>query len=262
MNPNKIFICAAIALLGCMTADAMTICEKGMYPPFGKYAEFVEKCYGISWKLPAGFADADSACFWGPSTPGAESQIGLEYAAMLQSADKNCSILYCNLRNVYDFKFGYFDKHSGFTLDELYGFLLGRDVRKYRTTEQPQQLDVDKLAFGYANTEKARQEIGNARIIQLYDLPIKKPFLGSYNHCVGVYVHKTDRPSMFFKVFTTDEGWKNIDSYLDSLFANVKYEQAVSGIDETASTKLFYDYVMPYRQNLTDNGVRYTAEDQ
>ena len=74
MNPNKIFICAAIALLGCMTADAMTICEKGMYPPFGKYAEFVEKCYGISWKLPAGFADADSACFWGPSTPGAESQ--------------------------------------------------------------------------------------------------------------------------------------------------------------------------------------------
>lgn len=196
------------------------------FPTFNCYADFVSKAYNICWKIPKGFIDADSSLSWVPYAQEPTRRLAITYAGTLKSKDGNCMILYSDPFLTYtqakEWKaLPFYDLYSKFTLCEIQTAILGREAFFYRK-EAPLPLNESSYFYDYPGTNSARTMM-RAGTMQIVNLPLKKNFNEIYSHCTAVYVHKAGRPTMFFKLFTTEKGFKDIDSYLDLLFKNTKY---------------------------------------
>ena len=90
-----------------------------------------------------------------------------------------------------------------------------------RVHSKNMQLDVRPLIE--VITDRDMSEYANADTVVIYDYDFGAPFLGRYEHAVGVYLRKYAHPALLFKLALTDEGLKHKDEYIKTLLDNIKY---------------------------------------
>ena len=71
--------------------------------------------------------------------------------------------------------------------------------------------------------DKDMSEYANADTVVIYDYEFDPPFIGQYEHAVGVYLRKYAHPALLFKIALTDEGLKHKDEYIKTVLDNVNY---------------------------------------
>lgn len=82
--------------------------------------------------------------------------------------------------------------------------------------------------------DKDMSEYANADTVVIYDYEFDEPFIGLYEHAVGVYLRKYAHPALLFKIALTDEGLKHKDEYIKTVLNNVNYgNNPAAGFEET-----------------------------
>ena len=71
--------------------------------------------------------------------------------------------------------------------------------------------------------DKDMSEYANADTVVIYEYEFDAPFIGRYEHAVGVYLRKYAHPALLFKIALTDEGLKHKDEYIKTVLDNVNY---------------------------------------
>lgn len=72
-------------------------------------------------------------------------------------------------------------------------------------------------------TRENMSQYSNADTVLIYEFDFQNPYIGHYNHCVGVYMRKYGHPAMEFKIALDDVGYRNKEHYINILFDSVKY---------------------------------------
>lgn len=98
-----------------------------------------------------------------------------------------------------------------------------RDAEKLelelRNSYDNRELDVTPMVNIIAKDDMS--DYAYADTIAFYEFDFKKPFLGGYNHCIGIYLQKAAHPAMYLKVALNDKSYEKKDEYVRLLLDNI-----------------------------------------
>lgn len=181
---------------------------------FNAFKRYTSKVYDIRYTEPKGFTDLKTEAYWRLDA-GRRGVVSL-HSFVFQSNDGNCLLMYPHfIESLFTFPPPSIEHKITTEIKALLGlidsdgFLLAGDI------------DFDKYVE-IASAEEASRSF-NADSVYIAYLPLKEAYEGRYDHCIGVYISKKDRPRLYFKVFLTEEGMMNEKRYLKELRRSVSY---------------------------------------
>lgn len=93
----------------------------------------------------------------------------------------------------------------------------------------------------------------NADTAVIYSFDLKEPYLpymGRYNHCIGVYLRKYGHPALLLKIAVDDDGLRNKERYLHDLFDNIHYGDLETHLTPYEKRLRYPDLVFPAPENI------------
>lgn len=203
---------------------------------FRAFKRYTSKVYDIRYKEPKGFTDLKSLEWFWRLSPGSNGVVSM-HSFVFRSNDGNCLLMYPHFIETFFWIQSPSIKHKITT--EIKG-LLGLFDSEGRTL--PGDIDFDKYVQ-IASAEEAYRWF-NADSVYVAHLPLKEAYKGRYDHCIGVYIGKKERPRLYFKLFLTEEGMMNEKRYLQTLCRSVSYRNDdwvySEEIDEKAGVDILY----------------------
>lgn len=212
---------------------------------FSDYAHYVSKVMDIHWKKPRHFIDLEQgASWWGPRDGMRNKRIGCSYKSTLQSNDGNCLVLYSDM----DIMLSLLQMKD---IGAAFKMLVGEMHMALGLVDEKGKLPAD-IAFdfkAYVKTILEKQVLRelNADTVYIAQIPLEKAFRTNYLYCTGLYIIKEGRPSILVKCFFTDEGKKNEEKYLRSIFRSIEYQNNDWKYDDEKCLKERYKYHLKTR---------------
>lgn len=128
--------------------------------------------------------------------------IGWAYSYGVESADKDCVILYPTLTPEF----------------VSYTNVIEDEIQAYKSDPE---LDVTEFVDIIAKNDMSNY--ANADTVAVYDLELAVPYLDRYSHCVGLFLRKYGHPGMVIKVLTDDKGLTRKDELVQKALNSVAY---------------------------------------
>ena len=195
---------------------------------FSKYSNYIRDNYNVKIKMPKGFHCPSLVTLaWSPKLCSANLASCI-YMCQIESIDGKCLILLPELLHHPPF---------GYKANTAYYLMLG---------ELERSLDIDEpywIRYEYKENELKPhfKELSQVEADRLFNAdcvyyvaelpysqeayPYHMELTQKYNHCVGVYIGKENRPAIPIKVFLTEEGKQNEHEYIDALFRGIRYNK-------------------------------------
>ena len=181
---------------------------------FNAFKRYTSKVYDIHYTEPKGFTDMKTVAYWRLDA-GRKGTVSL-HSFVFQSNDGNCLLMYPHfIESLFTFPPPSIEHKITTEIKALLGlidsdgFLLAGDI------------DFDKYVE-IASAEEARLCF-NADSVYVAHLPLREAYEERYDHCIGVYVGKKDRPRLYFKLLLTKEGMMHEKRYFRELCNSVSY---------------------------------------
>ncbi|WP_436415496.1 hypothetical protein [Petrimonas sp.] len=209
---------------------------------FQEYSDLVSKKSNILCTMPKEFTDLKYYEVWKIRE---DREAGAFYNPIIQSADKECIIMYMifplfitpqesYVNNVVQVLNNKRSKDSVNVYDNDINERLPRNHISFEMRTALGQVDkrnrpIEGSVFEFdeyvtLTSGKEIRENFNADSLYVYDIPLQKPYKDNYTHCTGLLVKKRNRPSMVLKLFFTGKGKKKEKYYMDLLNKTIWYE--------------------------------------
>ena len=207
MKKNYKIILLFCLLLGGMLSDASAKRKNSFVRKdeiFSYYSKFVSEVWDISWKKPKGFTDLMKSETW---AFGKKDPYSLFYRLTVESVDKDCLIMYPELKMVTPFP------------DIAWTEKCGKPefLRNYVMMEVGDSLIEERLTV-FSGTEAPM----NADTVFVFRTALKNVYKG-YSYCTSIYAYKEGRPPMIFRCFFTEKGKAKEKRYLSKFCKSVNY---------------------------------------
>ncbi len=88
------------------------------------------------------------------------------------------------------------------------------------------ELDAEKYINVISETDMSKY--ANADTMYVYEMELPAPYLGKYNHCIGIHLRKYAHPLAMMKILLTDDGLSRKDDYIESILSGIQYGNSVS----------------------------------
>lgn len=203
---------------------------------FSYYSKFVSEVWDISWKKPKGFTDLMKSETW---AFGKKDPYSLFYRLTVESVDKDCLIMYPELKMVTPFP------------DIAWTEKCGKPefLRNYVMMEVGDSLIEERLTV-FSGTEAPM----NADTVFVFRTALKNVYKG-YSYCTSIYAYKEGRPPMIFRCFFTEKGKAKEKLYLLKFYKSVNYgnnKEWKMDADKMreASSRIFYSFTNAERKGL------------
>lgn len=239
MKKNYKIILLFCLLLGGMLSDASAKRKNSFVRKdeiFSYYSKFVSEVWDISWKKPKGFTDLMKSETW---AFGKKDPYSLFYRLTVESVDKDCLIMYPELKMVTSFP------------DIAWTEKCGKPefLRNYVMMEVGDSLIEERLTV-FSGTEAPM----NADTVFVFRTALKNVYKG-YSYCTSIYAYKEGRPPMIFRCFFTEKGRAKEKLYLSKFYKSVNYgnnKEWKMDADKMreASSRIFYSFTNAERKGL------------
>lgn len=239
MKKNYKIILLFCLLLGGMLSDASAKRKNSFVRKdeiFSYYSKFVSEVWDISWKKPKGFTDLMKSETW---AFGKKDPYSLFYRLTVESVDKDCPIMYPELKMVTPFP------------DIAWTEKCGKPefLRNYVMMEVGDSLIEERLTV-FSGTEAPM----NADTVFVFRTALKNVYKG-YSYCTSIYAYKEGRPPMIFRCFFTEKGKAKEKRYLSKFCKSVNYgnnKEWKMDADKMreASSRIFYSFTNAERKGL------------
>ncbi len=239
MKKNYKIILLFCLLLGGMLSDASAKRKNSFVRKdeiFSYYSKFVSEVWDISWKKPKGFTDLMKSETW---AFGKKDPYSLFYRLTVESVDKDCLIMYPELKMVTSFP------------DIAWTEKCGKPefLRNYVMMEVGDSLIEERLTV-FSGTEAPM----NADTVFVFRTALKNVYKG-YSYCTSIYAYKEGRPPMIFRCFFTEKGKAKEKLYLSKFYKSVNYgnnKEWKMDVDKMreASSRIFYSFTNAERKGL------------
>lgn len=239
MKKNYKIILLFCLLLGGMLSDASAKRKNSFVRKdeiFSYYSKFVSEVWDISWKKPKGFTDLMKSETW---AFGKKDPYSLFYRLTVESVDKDCLIMYPELKMVTSFP------------DIAWTEKCGKPefLRNYVMMEVGDSLIEERLTV-FSGTEASM----NADTVFVFRTALKNVYKG-YSYCTSIYAYKEGRPPMIFRCFFTEKGRAKEKLYLSKFYKSVNYgnnKEWKMDADKMreASSRIFYSFTNAERKGL------------
>lgn len=239
MKKNYKIILLFCLLLGGMLSDASAKRKNSFVRKdeiFSYYSKFVSEVWDISWKKPKGFTDLMKSETW---AFGKKDPYSLFYRLTVESVDKDCLIMYPELKMVTSFP------------DIAWTEKCGKPefLRNYVMMEVGDSLIEERLTV-FSGTEAPM----NADTVFVFRTALKNVYKG-YSYCTSIYAYKEGRPPMIFRCFFTEKGKAKEKRYLSKFCKSVNYgnnKEWKMDADKMreASSRIFYSFTNAERKGL------------
>lgn len=203
---------------------------------FSYYSKFVSEVWDISWKKPKGFTDLMKSETW---AFGKKDPYSLFYQLTVESVDKDCLIMYPELKMVTPFP------------DIAWTEKCGKPefLRNYVMMEVGDSLIEERLTV-FSGTEAPM----NADTVFVFRTALKNVYK-RYSYCTSIYAYKEGRPPMIFRCFFTEKGRAKEKLYLSKFYKSVNYgnnKEWKMDADKMreASSRIFYSFTNAERKGL------------
>ena len=231
MKKNYKIILLFCLLLGGMLSDASAKRKNSFVRKdeiFSYYSKFVSEVWDISWKKPKGFTDLMKS-----------ETYSLFYRLTVESVDKDCLIMYPELKMVTSFP------------DIAWTEKCGKPefLRNYVMMEVGDSLIEERLTV-FSGTEASM----NADTVFVFRTALKNVYK-RYSYCTSIYAYKEGRPPMIFRCFFTEKGRAKEKLYLSKFYKSVNYgnnKEWKMDADKMreASSRIFYSFTNAERKGL------------
>ena len=239
MKKNYKIILLFCLLLGGMLSDASAKRKNSFVRKdeiFSYYSKFVSEVWDISWKKPKGFTDLMKSETW---AFGKKDPYSLFYRLTVESVDKDCLIMYPELKMVTSFP------------DIAWTEKCGKPefLRNYVMMEVGDSLIEERLTV-FSGTEASM----NADTVFVFRTALKNVYK-RYSYCTSIYAYKEGRPPMIFRCFFTEKGRAKEKLYLSKFYKSVNYgnnKEWKMDADKMreASSRIFYSFTNAERKGL------------
>lgn len=239
MKKNYKIILLFCLLLGGMLSDASAKRKNSFVRKdeiFSYYSKFVSEVWDISWKKPKGFTDLMKSETW---AFGKKDPYSFFYRLTVESVDKDCLIMYPELKMVTSFP------------DIAWTEKCGKPefLRNYVMMEVGDSLIEERLTV-FSGTEAPM----NADTVFVFRTALKNVYKG-YSYCTSIYAYKEGRPPMIFRCFFTEKGKAKEKLYLSKFYKSVNYgnnKEWKMDADKMreASSRIFYSFTNAERKGL------------
>lgn len=239
MKKNYKIILLFCLLLGGMLSDASAKRKNSFVRKdeiFSYYSKFVSEVWDISWKKPKGFTDLMKSETW---AFGKKDPYSFFYRLTVESVDKDCLIMYPELKMVTSFP------------DIAWTEKCGKPefLRNYVMMEVGDSLIEERLTV-FSGTEASM----NADTVFVFRTALKNVYKG-YSYCTSIYAYKEGRPPMIFRCFFTEKGRAKEKLYLSKFYKSVNYgnnKEWKMDVDKMreASSRIFYSFTNAERKGL------------
>lgn len=239
MKKNYKIILLFCLLLGGMLSDASAKRKNSFVRKdeiFSYYSKFVSEVWDISWKKPKGFTDLMKSETW---AFGKKDPYSFFYRLTVESVDKDCLIMYPELKMVTSFP------------DIAWTEKCGKPefLRNYVMMEVGDSLIEERLTV-FSGTEAPM----NADTVFVFRTALKNVYKG-YSYCTSIYAYKEGRPPMIFRCFFTEKGRAKEKLYLSKFYKSVNYgnnKEWKMDVDKMreASSRIFYSFTNAERKGL------------
>ena len=239
MKKNYKIILLFCLLLGGMLSDASAKRKNSFVRKdeiFSYYSKFVSEVWDISWKKPKGFTDLMKSETW---AFGKKDPYSLFYRLTVESVDKDCLIMYPDLKMVTSFP------------DIAWTEKCGKPefLRNYVMMEVGDSLIEERLTV-FSGTEASM----NADTVFVFRTALKNVYK-RYSYCTSIYAYKEGRPPMIFRCFFTEKGRAKEKLYLSKFYKSVNYgnnKEWKMDADKMreASSRIFYSFTNAERKGL------------
>lgn len=239
MKKNYKIILLFCLLLGGMLSDASAKRKNSFVRKdeiFSYYSKFVSEVWDISWKKPKGFTDLMKSETW---AFGKKDPYSLFYRLTVESVDKDCLIMYPELKMVTSFP------------DIAWTEKCGKPefLRNYVMMEVGDSLIEERLTV-FSGAEAPM----NADTVFVFRTALKNVYKG-YSYCTSIYAYKEGRPPMIFRCFFTEKGRAKEKLYLSKFYKSVNYgnnKEWKMDADKMreASSRIFYSFTNAERKGL------------
>lgn len=239
MKKNYKIILLFCLLLGGMLSDASAKRKNSFVRKdeiFSYYSKFVSEVWDISWKKPKGFTDLMKSETW---AFGKKDPYSLFYRLTVESVDKDCLIMYPELKMVTSFP------------DIAWTEKCGKPefLRNYVMMEVGDSLIEERLTV-FSGTEASM----NADTVFVFRTALKNVYK-RYSYCTSIYAYKEGRPPMIFRCFFTEKGRAKEKLYLSKFYKSVNYgnnKEWKMDVDKMreASSRIFYSFTNAERKGL------------
>lgn len=203
---------------------------------FSYYSKFVSEVWDILWKKPKGFTDLMKSETW---AFGKKDPYSFFYRLTVESVDKDCLIMYPELKMVTSFP------------DIAWTEKCGKPefLRNYVMMEVGDSLIEERLTV-FSGTEAPM----NADTVFVFRTALKNVYKG-YSYCTSIYAYKEGRPPMIFRCFFTEKGKAKEKLYLSKFCKSVNYgnnKEWKMDADKMreASSRIFYSFTNAERKGL------------
>lgn len=239
MKKNYKVIFLFCLLLGGMLSDASAKRKNSFVRKdeiFSYYSKFVSEVWDISWKKPKGFKDLMKSETW---AFGKKDPYSFFYRLTVESADKDCLIMYPDLKMVTYF--------PDITWTEKCG--KPEFLRNYVMMEVGDSLIEERLTV-FSGSEAPM----NADTVFVFRTALKNVYK-RYSYCTSIYAYKEGRPPMIFRCFFTEKGKAKEKLYLSKFCKSVNYgnnKEWKMDADKMreASSRIFYSFTNAERKGL------------
>lgn len=239
MKKNYKIILLFCLLLGGMLSDASAKRKNSFVRKdeiFSYYSKFVSEVWDISWKKPKGFTDLMKSETW---AFGKKDPYSFFYRLTVESVDKDCLIMYPELKMVTSFP------------DIAWTEKCGKPefLRNYVMMEVGDSLIEERLTV-FSGTEAPM----NADTVFVFRTALKNVYKG-YSYCTSIYAYKEGRSPMIFRCFFTEKGRAKEKLYLSKFYKSVNYgnnKEWKMDVDKMreASSRIFYSFTNAERKGL------------
>lgn len=239
MKKNYKIILLFCLLLGGMLSDASAKRKNSFVRKdeiFSYYSKFVSEVWDISWKKPKGFTDLMKSETW---AFGKKDPYSFFYRLTVESVDKDCLIMYPELKMVTSFP------------DIAWTEKCGKPefLRNYVMMEVGDSLIEERLTV-FSGTEASM----NADTVFVFRTALKNVYK-RYSYCTSIYAYKEGRPPMIFRCFFTEKGRAKEKLYLSKFYKSVNYgnnKEWKMDADKMreASSRIFYSFTNAERKGL------------